>query len=288
MRTIALPAEISHTLSSFKLRRRLGVRLQSSTTADRSTTLSELAWVMFICCALLSVAKAQTNSVTIIQQSIQAQGGANRLSEIQDLQGSGSVVYYWAGQEVKGTASIQMLGNSAFRLDSSVAGKDRSLRVYGPAAAVQEPDGSRRGISATNASVYWCALAPIVELARASSPRVLTASPAVIDGKSVIRIPYIRELGVQSVGASSSDTSVVNLYFDSTTFLLLRVEAAVSVSNSEAEKYLVRIDLGDYRDVGGVMLPFMLTERMGDQRLWSLRVDSYSLNTGIQKTEFSF
>src|SRR5207302_8995380 len=57
-------------------------------------------------------------AVTILQRCLVAAGGAQAFGAIQDFLASGTITYYWAGQEVIGSVTAQGKGLTEFRLDS--------------------------------------------------------------------------------------------------------------------------------------------------------------------------
>src|SRR5438128_1558506 len=91
------------------------------------------ATVLLFCVAT----SAQTNSSTSAQDSqvvsalaqAFAVPGASVASAAQDSSGSGSIIYYWAGEQVKGTVSVRQRGTDQFRLDASLSAGTRSWSV---------------------------------------------------------------------------------------------------------------------------------------------------------------
>ncbi len=77
-------------------------------------------------------AAAQTSdpqAVAILQQALIAAGGTRGLATIQDFTATGTITYFWAGQQVAGTATVKARGADQFRIDANLAQGTRSHAV---------------------------------------------------------------------------------------------------------------------------------------------------------------
>ena len=249
-----------------------------------------IAKQFLLCAAFLGSsvlgALGQQDSATILRRGLDAAGGEVNLAAVRDITATGKVTYYWAGEEVSGSTRLRSLGLEYFRQDSSVNGKSLTLSVTGFGATALDMDATRRSLSAESALVYRSLLAPLVQLTSLDvshnrlQPPVLTR----LDETSAIRVTVVNS--GQAPSALGVGTMVRNWYFDSSTYLLVRIETALRPQSSDQEMYLHRFDFSDYRTVGSLTLPFKITESLGGQALWTTRLDSYSFNTGLTRSDF--
>ena len=88
---------------------------------------------------------------------------------------------------------------------------------------------------------------------------------------------------VHIVQATTPSGSLVKLYFDTTTGLLLR---SVRYSDSPVGRVPVRVDYSDYRAVSGVKVPFKRVSTWTDGRT-VFQLDSVQVNTSVDASRFA-
>ncbi len=70
--------------------------------------------------AASQTAPSNTQAVTILQQALSAAGGAVGHGSIQDFAASGTITYFWAGEQVQGPATVKGRGPDQFRIDANL------------------------------------------------------------------------------------------------------------------------------------------------------------------------
>lgn len=111
-----------------------------------------------------------SQALAVLKQALQTAGGAN-LQGAPGFSASGSITYYWAGEEVKGSALISGKGADEFSLQVSLPKSNRSLAVSHGQGAVQEIDGTTTTIPYYNAVNQAAATLPLMRvLAAVSNP----------------------------------------------------------------------------------------------------------------------
>jgi outer membrane lipoprotein-sorting protein len=88
---------------------------------------------------------------------------------------------------------------------------------------------------------------------------------------------------VQIVQATTPSGSLVKLYFDAKTGLLVR---SVRYSNSPVGRVPVRVDYADYRVVSGIKVPFKWVTTWTDGRT-VFQLDSVQVNTAVDASRFA-
>jgi hypothetical protein len=96
-----------------------------------------------------SSASNDSEAVAVLNQALAA-GGASG-SSTQDFSVSGSITYYWAGKEVKGSVLVRGRGTDQFRLDAVLPDGTRSWAVSRGKGSVKEADGKNTAIHYFNA-----------------------------------------------------------------------------------------------------------------------------------------
>src|SRR5207245_11596550 len=93
----------------------------------RRTPLLTCLGLASVLCLLLSTAAglAQVGTkdpkgVAVLIQSVNASGATNPLKPIQDFIATGTIAYFWAGEQVQGSATVKGRGSDQFRLDANL------------------------------------------------------------------------------------------------------------------------------------------------------------------------
>jgi hypothetical protein len=111
-----------------------------------------------------------------------------------------------------------------------------------------------------------------------------------VSGNSLHRITF--EAPVLSSQASVTTTrenvSLVDLYFDPGTHLLLKSVASVRLDSKDRAYYLQAITYGDYRQVAGVMIPHSFTQTLNGQRQWTLQLTNPRVSPVVDSSYFHF
>jgi len=81
-------------------------------------------------------------ALSVLTQALNAAGGSAALSPIQDFKGTGTITYYWGGEEVNASVTVKGRGTGQFRLDATLPDGVRSWAVNNGTGFVRNPDGT--------------------------------------------------------------------------------------------------------------------------------------------------
>ena len=187
-------------------------------------------------------------------------------------------------------ATLWISGDHNFRLDIQTATGGTSIRMAGTYGATRHEDGHIRRMDSRSALKGFFAFPRLLRSGfPAASLTLIDQGVAVVDGarlhRITIGIPWPEGL---SANHSQPPTTVIDLYFDSRTNLLTKSATVAAGSTSESTRYLRVISYGDYQTTGGMVLPYLYSERFNGQLLWTLQLNSVELHPGLTDSEFTF
>jgi hypothetical protein len=186
-------------------------------------------------------------------------------------------------------ATLWMSGDRQFRLDVQKPAGTSSLRMSGMNEAIRHEDGRTRSADLRNALVGLFAFPRLLK-SGFPGPNIslLDQGMITVGGASLHRISMgIPWPNAQSTGQTHPPT-VIDLYFDPGSNLLVKSAALVVDSSSGPARYLQVISYGDYQLSGGMTLPYLYSEQLNGQLLWTLQLNSIQLQSGLADSVFSF
>lgn len=236
-------------------------------------------------------------AVTILQQALSVAGGAAALSAIKDYSGTGTLVFHQSqAQQVTGTVTITGLGLGEFRMDSNLSTGTRSFSVSQGRTHRKREDGTvthfppTGPVPSSDAFPYITPIFPsgigfpdqelIVAL---NSPQLTVSYKGIVqlDGRSVHDIQVQRVLpGQNSPGNLMADYNSIDLFIDASTLQLVMTQDIVP------NRVIHQIRYSNYRATGGLVVPFFVSEQIGDQKTWEIQLYQINVNTGLQDTDF--
>jgi len=219
-------------------------------------------------------------AIAIVQSAINALGGANSISGIQDSTVQGLEQNAEDSTAAAGGAFTWELAGSQFRYE--VDGDNGHVLVSNNGNPQDTYNGSSHGV--------------LAHVARASMPFHLPGTVLLSElSGSQFAISFIGAASVNGTPAiqihicDSSDAigklvSPQDWYFDSITSLPVRVEYRIPFRYPE-EWSPASINFSDYRSVSGIGVPFRLQFTQASNRLVA-SVSSVKFNTGLSSAEF--
>lgn len=87
--------------------------------------------------------------VEVLAQAVGAAGGLGSVRGIQDFRSTGTIIYYWADEEVQGTITIRGRGTRQFRLDAVLPTGERSWTVNDGEGSLRDSGGNTTEIPIT-------------------------------------------------------------------------------------------------------------------------------------------
>jgi hypothetical protein len=257
-------------------------------------TLKRLA---FLFCVLLIAAPtyAQGNqdpqAVAVLTQSLNAAGGASAISAVQDYTGVGNITYNWAGAQVQASATVESMGVTTFRVDSSLSNGTRTWAVDGLSGVLIAPDGTRQPSSFYNLATTGSLTLPALRVAsilQSTATSIAYVGQVTINGNTAYQIHCVLPANSSAPPAPSLPAfGAFDLFIDSTSFLVDSLqETAYSDANFQIS-FTHEIDYSNYQTVGGLAAPFGITETVGGQQTWSISLSSLSFNSGLTESVFT-
>ncbi len=213
-------------------------------------------------------------AIAVLTQALQVAGAT---ATTQSFSATGTITYYWAGEEVKGAALITGKGANEFSLQVSLPNASRSVAVSGGQGAIQEIDGTTTKIPYYNARNQIAATLPLLRVAASlSSPSTSASYEGVVDvdGRSAHHIRLIAPKAEDDLENRFRDLRTLDVFVDASTFLIVKTQDTIHAERDMNDQYSRELFFSDHRAVNGVLVPFAVTEKFGGQRTWSLQLDS--------------
>jgi hypothetical protein len=230
-------------------------------------------------------------AVTVLTQSLNAMGGVAAVSAIQDFTGTGTITYNWANEQVQAPVKVQSMGVNTLRIDSNLNNGTQTWAIDRTAGVFIAPSGTRRTAPfynlATAGGLTFPALR-LVSILQSAATAVTYVGQVARNGSTAYQIHCVLPTSAAAhPGPSLSAFGAFDLFIDATSLLVVSLqETAYSESNFQVT-FPHEIDFSNYQTVGGVAVPFAITESIGGQQTWSLSLNSLSFNSGLTEAVFT-
>ncbi len=226
-------------------------------------------------------------AVAILAQALTV-GGASAQSA-QDFTATGTITYYWAGEEVKGPVTVRSRGGQQFRLDASLPEGTRSWAVTKEGGSVKEMDGRKSSIPSFTARNSSALLRPASRVAAAvndSSFSISLLESEQVSGRSAFKVRLRPVISAKDdPGGHLAHLRTFDVLVDASTFLILKLDDVLQAESIQ-ETYPRELTLADYQLVEGALVPMSVTERFGGQHTWSLRLDAVAAASTLTDKDF--
>jgi len=234
-------------------------------------------------------AQRDLQALTILNQTITAAGGAANLGAIHDFSASGTITYYWDPQ-VTGNATVQGRGQEQFRIDATLQDGVRTVIANNGMGSVTETDGRVTLVPYQAAINLGSMTFPFTTLVAAiQDTSVMITYVGLVDhGGSQfhdIRVQKTYTSNADPTGAQSA-LSARDFFIDPNTFL---VASVLNIAGQDANGNSVsrEVVFANYQTVGGVAVPFQITEKIHDQSIVALQLTQINFNTGLTDASFT-
>ncbi len=239
-------------------------------------------------------APQDTQAVSVLAQALTAVGGSPAIKAIADFTATGNVTYHWNPEE-QGSLTIQGLGLSEIRIDSSLPSGQHSESIHDGQTARKKPNGTlwqyppAYPVPSSDAFPYQPPMfpggfvIPHMQLAAIlNNPKCGISYKGIVqvDGISVHDIQAQRILPGQTVADGMAEYHTIEIFIDTTTFQI------VMTQDNVPNHIVHRIRYSDYRPVSGVIVPFSIREETGGQKTRDIQLTQISLNGGLQDSAF--
>jgi hypothetical protein len=236
-----------------------------------------------------SATQRDPQALSVLQKCLAASGGAQAFNTIQDFSASGTITYYWAGQDVVGPVTAQGKGLTEFHLDSLLPQGTRSLNVVGTAGSLTTEDGKTSALS-----YYGLMTAANFTFPGARVANVLNDSTVSL--QFVGLVPFEAAQALQIHVAPPIDPALIppsgatqfgsfDLYFDPATYQLLELSESIWIANN-SQPLPRAIRYSNYQTAGGVAVPHGICEFVNSQKTWFISLSSVSFNNNLSDSIF--
>jgi hypothetical protein len=228
-------------------------------------------------------------ALLILSQALNAAGGVQAISAIQDFTANGTITYYW-DDAVSGSATVEGRGQGQFRIDATLPDGVRRIVANNGTGSVTESDGSVRSMPHEVASALGSMTFPYSTLlAAVGDPSVTIAYVGIVDhnGSEVHQIRVQRTYPNKAhANGQQTALTVRDIFIDPNSFVVVSVLNMVS-SGGDSEGIPREVLFANYQVAGGVAVPFQITEKVRDQSLCALQLTQIVFNTGLTDQTFS-
>jgi hypothetical protein len=231
-------------------------------------------------------------ALAILTKCVVATGGAQVLGSLQDYTGKGNITYFWAGQEVSGSVTVQTARPDQFRLDANLAQGTRSWVISGGQGTVREADGKESPIPSFNGISLGSLTLPISTILQSlndPSAAVSSLGQEEFAGAQVNRIRIQQALSPQfDPNGEWTHLSAREYLIDALTSRIVASRAVLHPNDSFTKQFTQVVSFSDYRQVNGIAVPFSIVETIGGQKTWAIQLNTVTFNTGLTDTDFQF
>lgn len=229
-------------------------------------------------------------AISILNQCLQAAGGAQAIGAIQDFTASGSITYNWAGESVNGSVTLKGRGKGQFRLDADLSNGRLSWAVNNGDGFYKELDETTRHIFYANAVNFGSLTLPYVHIAAGLNDQSTSLSYIGVNSQDNRKTYDIRIQ--QALPPDRDPTGILgkltrrDFFIDTQTFQIVRVSDMVHPEKITTIDIPHEIEFSDYRSVNGVALPFSISEKTDGQHTYTIQISQISFNSGLQDADF--
>lgn len=227
----------------------------------------------------------------VLLQALNTVGGAAAISTIQDFTATGSITYYWAGDQVQGSAIVRGRGIDEFRLDASLSAGTRSYAVGHGTGALKDTDGTVTAIPYHNTVNLGIPTFPFPTiLARLSDPSAVVTDMGLVTtdtGTQLHQIRVQRQLSSQvDPDGALSKLCATDYFVDPQSGVLVKAIDTTHPVETMTRSYAHEVDFAKYATFNGIGVPTLVTEKVGGQTIWQLQISSVSFNSGLTDATF--
>lgn len=229
-------------------------------------------------------------AIAILTQSLNTAGGLQSLIAIQDVQASGTINFFWAGQNVQGTATAKSRGIGEFRLDATLPDGTRSWKAINGNGSFVDVDGTMRLISAPSSVEMGGMTFPYVTVVAAIQDSSATISYVGLETRDGVAVHHIR-LGLNitpglNMVLTNNPLLMKEVFVDPNSFHIVAVQGKAYLTDNLNITVPHSIHFSDYRVVNGILVPFSIQESISGQPTLSIEFSQMTINPHLTDEDF--
>jgi hypothetical protein len=265
----------------------LHMKNSAAPSSERAISVAGSAFaVLFLIVGLLAAANAATQSperdaaaVSTLQSAITALGGSNAVAAIQDCILTGSI----ANQDGTSTNFTWTIAGSEFRIETTTGkgGSNVFLSGHGSPAWVLNGNTSALNYYVARANLPFY-LPPYVLLQELQNPiyTLKYVGAVQLNGTNVIQVHISDDSDPVGTLVTPQEW-----YFDSVSFLPVRVQVREPANESAANYGTATYDMSQFVSVKGVLVPYKISYS-NDTTNEVLSIGTVTFNSGVSQDVF--
>ncbi len=221
----------------------------------------------------------------VLDAGIGAQGGLEALRAIKNVSRKGSGIVYNQGQSLKPDApyTTRPLESSTVADFAGKRNRSEVTTAFQGGIAVRTRT-LLKGDAGSSINLITNLVTPLTPAAVSAGKNALRRDPAALLLTALSRAETLRSLAPGVATFADSDGTQIALYFDPQTNLLTKSETLAD--NAVLGDTVTELAFSDYRDVGGVKLPFRLVVRTGGEVALDLKYSDIRTNASLTDSLF--
>jgi hypothetical protein len=224
-------------------------------------------------------------AVLILTQALSVAGGIEALSAIQDFTGTGTITYYWAGQEVSGAVTVRGRGTGQFRLDASLPSGERSWAVNNGTGVLKEANGTVNSIQGYNAVNLGSLTFPFACLVAALKDSSLSISYIGLETRSGAQVNHVR---IEKMDPDNIPSSLATKdFFIDSQYQILASLDQIQPKDASTIELPHEVQFSDYRLVSGLLVPFSITDIIFGQHTSTIQLSQIVFKSGLTDSDFA-
>ena len=247
-------------------------------------------WASQLTAETSSAAQRDPQAVGILAQAVSAAGGATVLSTIRDFTATGQGTYFWPGGPYQGTVTVKGKGQGQFRVDATLPDGVHSWIVNSGNILQKNPDGGTAPLPAQNLAKPATITLPILHILLLLQDNSWSISSLGLVSQNG---QLAQDICVQKVFPSGSDAGTARSHFtktdffiDPNSFAVLRVKDFAHSRTNDRGEVPHEMQFSAYQSVGGILVPFSITELIDGQETATMLLTQVTFNSGLTDLDF--
>lgn len=226
-----------------------------------------------------------SQALALISGFLNASGGASAINEARDFSASGKIVFHWADEDVSGTATLKCRGMNQLKLEATLPDGHPRWIINEGAGRFVDLQGDSHPIPVRDAQSLASSIFPLMYLARVvSDERVAVGDMGVVDYNGT----KAHEIEIRGL-ASDRNPNRINefrrfVFIDPNTGMLLSILDESWTGGLVQVTHEVRY--ADFAVVQGIMVPMSISDFVGGQHTFDLKLQQVSFHSGLGSSEF--
>jgi hypothetical protein len=179
-----------------------------------------------------------------------------------------------------------------YRLDAQLPQGTRSVVINGRAGSIRDTEGNVTQLSANNLVGFVSPVFPAKSLHNlfASQAKASSADATVADDHATHKIHINRRQHTREVDPEGklAATEALDVFIGKTNFQIVKIANKVHPENNFQEDYDHEIVYSDFREVQGMIVPFVITEFIAGQKISAIQLENVTFNNDLTDATFAF